>query len=73
MEVARATRAAWLALKPEKQADADPRKPKYARLVSDGGMDRKPYQDLAGKLLRMEEEQTAIRARGTVAHVNAGA
>jgi hypothetical protein len=65
-DLARATRAVWLAARP-----ADKRTEAERKELFDGwlpAMD-KPYQELAARSVALEQEQAAIRARGTAAHV----
>ena len=65
-QIAKTTRAAWLAGKPaEKRTDPE-RNELFDWWLS--SLDA-PYQELAGQLAPLEAEQTAIRSRGTVAHV----
>jgi hypothetical protein len=65
-QIAKATRAASLLAKV-----TDKRTPQETDELFDGwlvGMDQ-PYRDLNSKLTALQQEETALRSRGTVAHV----
>jgi hypothetical protein len=61
-----ATRAAWLAAKP-----ADKRTPQDKQELFDSWLAAhdQPYQALAAKASALEQEESTIRSRGTIAHV----
>ncbi len=67
-QLVKATRAASLASKP-----ADKRTREEANELYDGWLAEvdRPYQDLESKISRLEEEQSAIKSRATLAHVMA--
>src|SRR5262249_24095371 len=64
--LAKTTRAAWLAAKAADKRSAGEKDELFAWWLS--AMDA-PYQALAGKLDSLQQEEAAIKSRGTVAHV----
>jgi hypothetical protein len=65
-QLAKATRAAWLATKPADQRNEAETGELYSWWL--GAVDQ-PTQELTGRLDGLNQEEAAIRGRGTVAHV----
>jgi hypothetical protein len=65
-QVAKVPRAAWLAAKPADKRTAEEKNELYDWWLTSSD---RPYQGLARKLNAFQQEESAIRARGTVTHV----
>ncbi len=64
--LAKTTRAAWLAAQPAaKRSDAERAELLDWWLVARDG----PYREMAGRINALQQEEAAMRARGTIAHV----
>src|SRR5262249_28085547 len=65
-QLAKSTRAAWIAAKPADKRTAEENNELYDWWLASTD---KPYHELAGKLHSLQQEETAMRSRGTVTHV----
>ncbi|HMF10899.1 MAG TPA: DUF1553 domain-containing protein, partial [Gemmataceae bacterium] len=65
-QLAKTTRAAWIAAKPADKRTAEENNELYDWWLASTD---KPYHELAGKLHSLQQEETAMRSRGTVTHV----
>jgi cytochrome c553 len=66
MQLAKATRAAWLATKPKEKRTPKETEELFAWWLT---AEDKPTQELFGRLAGLEQEESAMKGRGTVAHV----